>query len=126
MRNGGRKRGAEERISDASIKTIYKNSRYAERLPIGKIEVLENFKKETIDRFYQDWYRPDLMAVIAVGDFESSVIREKIDRYFSKFPLRNFRRKRLVYDIPERKGTDYLVISDKEATKCGNQNNFHA
>ena len=111
-------KGAEERISDASIQTIFKNSRYAERLPIGKIEVLENFQKETIDRYYNDWYRPDLMAVIAVGDFKSVEMKEKIDNYFGKRPLRKLRRKRIIYDIPERKGTDYLVIKDKEASSA--------
>ncbi len=113
-----KEKGAEERISDASIQTIFKNSRYAERLPIGKIEVLENFDKKTIDRYYKDWYRPDLMAVIAVGDFESGEMKKLIDRYFGKFPLRTFRKKRIVYDIPERKGTDYLVIKDKEAASA--------
>ena len=111
-------KGAEERISDASIQTIFKNSRYADRLPIGKIEVLENFKKETIDRYYNDWYRPDLMAVIAVGDFDSAEMKKKIDNYFGRMSLRKFRRKRIIYDIPERKGTDYLIIKDKEASSA--------
>ena len=111
-------KGAEERISDASIQTIFKNSRYAERMPIGKIEVLENFQKETIDRFYYDWYRPDLIAVIAVGDFDSAEIKKQIDKYFGSLALRKFRKKRIVYDIPEREGTDYLVIKDKEAVSA--------
>ena len=111
-------KGAEERISDASIQTIFKNSRYADRLPIGKIEVLENFDKKTIDRYYNDWYRPDLMAVIAVGDFDSAEMKEKIDNYFGRIPLRKLRRKRIVYDIPDREGTDYLVIKDKEAVSA--------
>ncbi len=111
-------KGAEERISDASIQTIFKNSRYADRMPIGKIEVLENFQKGTIDRFYNDWYRPDLMAVIAVGDFDSAEMKKQIDKYFGRIPLRKFRKKRIVYDIPEREGTDYLVIKDKEAVSA--------
>jgi len=111
-------KGAEERISDASIQTIFKGSRYAERVPIGKIEILENFNKKTLDRYYSDWYRPDLMAVIAVGDFNSEEIKEKITRYFGKFPLRKFRRKRIIYDIPDRTGSDYLIISDKEAVSA--------
>jgi zinc protease len=111
-------KGAEERISDASIQTIFKDSRYAERIPIGKVEILENFDKKTLDRYYSDWYRPDLMAVIAVGDFNSTEMKEKITRHFGKFPLRKFRRKRVIYDIPDRKGSDYLIISDKEAVNA--------
>ena len=113
-----KEKGAEERISDASIQTIFKNSRYAERIPIGKIEVLENFDKKTIDRFYNDWYRPDLMAVIAVGDFKTAEMKKLIQKHFGELPLRKLRRKRVLYDIPDRTGTDYLIIKDREAVSA--------
>ena len=113
-----KEKGAEERISDASIQAIFKNSRYAERIPIGKIEVLENFDKKTIDRFYNDWYRPDLMAVIAVGDFKTAEMKRLIQKHFGELPLRKLRRKRVLYDIPDRTGTDYLIIKDREAVSA--------
>src|SRR5215468_6358424 len=62
-------RGASARIRDKQFPIIFQGSRYGERLPIGLPEVLKTAKRDTLYRFYKDWYRPSLMAVIAVGDF---------------------------------------------------------
>ena len=62
--------GAQQRMRDKYFPILFKDSRYAERLPIGKKHLLETFKYETIRRFYKEWYRPDNMAIIAIGDFE--------------------------------------------------------
>ncbi len=61
---------ADQRMQQQYFPIVYKDSRYAERLPIGKPSIIESASYETIRRFYQDWYRPDLMAVVAVGDFD--------------------------------------------------------
>src|SRR5687768_8299008 len=61
-------RGAEERMMRITYPKLLEGSKYAERLPIGKVEVLKNFNPDAIRRFYQDWYRPNLMAVVVVGD----------------------------------------------------------
>jgi zinc protease len=63
-------RGAWMRMLDEQLPILFKNSRYAERLPIGKKEILESCSYETLRKFYKDWYRPDLMAIVAVGDFD--------------------------------------------------------
>ena len=62
-------RGAEARMQDKQFPVLFKGSRYAERVPIGLKEQLEKFTAADLRRFYQRWYRPDLMAVVAVGDF---------------------------------------------------------
>ena len=62
-------RGAAARMQDQETPILLKGSRYAERNPIGGREAVETFKPEALKRFYKDWYRPDLMAVVAVGDF---------------------------------------------------------
>ena len=62
--------GAQERLQKATFPILLKGSQYALRLPIGKEEVIRNFKRETIVRFYKDWYRPDMQAVIIVGDID--------------------------------------------------------
>jgi zinc protease len=49
---------------------MFNGSRYADRLPIGKEDVIRTFKPDALRRFYRDWYRPDLMAVVAVGDID--------------------------------------------------------
>ena len=63
-------RGANMRMLDKQLPILFKGSKYAERLPIGKKEIIESASYETITNFYKDWYRPNLMAVAAVGDFD--------------------------------------------------------
>src|SRR6185312_1839781 len=62
-----RGKNAQERLSHQILPVLLNNSRYAQRLPIGKEEILKGFQPQTIVNFYKDWYRPDLQAVIAVG-----------------------------------------------------------
>ena len=66
--------GAAARMRDKQIPILLAGSRYAERLPDGKKEVIETFAHDTLKRFYRTWYRPNLMAVVAVGDFDKARI----------------------------------------------------
>src|SRR4030095_8801987 len=76
--------GAGARMLDAQLPVLLKDSRYADRLPIGKPEIIRTFPYDRLKKFYADWYRPDLMAVIAVGDFDpvkmESLIRSHLGR----------------------------------------------
>ena len=81
-------RGFRMRMIDKELPIIFKDSKYASRLPIGKKEILETFEYETLKNFYFDWYRPDLMAVIAVGDFEKEEIQKLIAKHFGVIPAR--------------------------------------
>ena len=76
------RRGGQARIQDQQVPLMFHGSRYAERLPIGDPEILRTAPTEVLRRFYEDWYRPDLMAVIAVGDFDAAEIEATIrDRF---------------------------------------------
>ncbi len=108
-------RGANARMLDKQLPIMFKGSRYAERLPIGKKEVLESFPHEALTRFYKDWYRPDLMAVIAVGDFDVDHIRSLIREHFASIPSPKKEKKRVVYPVPDHKETLFALASDKEA-----------
>jgi len=110
-------RGAEARMLDKQLPVLFKNSRYAERLPIGKKDIIETFEHETIRRFYKDWYRPDLMAVVAVGDFDPRWIKEQIHLHFGRIPKRENVRTRVEYPVPDTKGTLFTIATDPEATK---------
>jgi zinc protease len=81
-------RGAEARMQDKQFPILLKGSKYAERLPIGKIEIVDTCHYNTLTRFYKDWYRPDLMAVVAVGDFDADWIKELIETHFARIPAR--------------------------------------
>ena len=107
-------RGAQQRMRDKYLKMILNNSRYAERLPIGKDSILKAFKPETIKAFYKDWYRPDLMAVIAVGDFDVAKVEATIIQKFSSIPVPVKPKKRTEYTIPLDGSTNVAIVTDPE------------
>ncbi len=111
-----RGRGASARMQDKQWPILLKGSRYAERLPIGKKEVLESFEYEVLKRFYKDWYRPDLMAVIAVGDFDGATIVELIQQHFARLSAPESPRERPVYSVPFHDETEFAIATDPEAT----------
>jgi zinc protease len=78
---------AAARATKTHMQSLLKGSRYTERWPIGTLESIQNLNKEKLLRFYRDWYRPDLMAVIAVGDFDTELIEQLIKKYFSHIPM---------------------------------------
>ncbi len=107
-------RGAQQRMRDKYFKMILNNSRYAERLPIGKDSILKSFKPETIKAFYKDWYRPDLMAVMAVGDFDIAKVEASIIQKFSSMPAVVKPKKRTEYTIPLDGSTKVAIVTDPE------------
>jgi zinc protease len=109
-------RGANTRMQDVQFPVLMKGSRYAARLPIGKKEIVETFKPDRLKQFYRDWYRPDLMAVVAVGDFDPPAIERLIRDHFAPIPNPANPRPRPVYDVPDHPGTLYAIATDKEAT----------
>jgi zinc protease len=104
------------RIVDKLFPILFKGSRYADRLPIGKPEIIKNAKPELFKKFYTDWYRPDLMAVVAVGDFDKAAVEKIITARFGSIPAATSPRPRPAYDIPERPAAVYAVTTDKEAS----------
>jgi zinc protease len=111
-------RGASARIQDQQFPILLKGARYADRLPIGKKEIIETFKHDRLKQFYTDWYRPDLMAVIAVGDFEKPAIEQRIKKHFGALPAARAPRTRPSYPVPDHPGTLYTVATDKEASSA--------
>ena len=109
-------RGAGSRMRDKQFPIMFKGSRYADRLPIGKPEIIQGGKAERLKKFYTDWYRPDLMAVIAVGDFDKVAIERLVTAHFASIPAMTNPRPRPTYDIPDHPGTVYAIATDKEAT----------
>jgi zinc protease len=109
-------RGAGARMRDEQFPILFKDSRYADRLPIGSKEMLETFDHAALKRFYSDWYRPDLMSVIAVGDFDSKTIEGLITQHFSRIPERDDPRPRETFDVPDHDETLFAIASDPEAT----------
>lgn len=107
-------RGAEQRMRDQYFPILLNNSRYAKRLPIGKKKILESFKYKTIKQFYKDWYRPDLMAVIVVGDVDLDAMEQKVKKHFAGIKSVKKPRAKKLYPVPSHDKTFVSVHADKE------------
>ena len=110
--------GAGERMMKEYLPKMLYKSQYANRLPIGTKENLETFKHEEIRQFYKDWYRPNLMAVIAVGDINVDEMEAKIKKHFGKYKNPANEKPRKTFDIPNHKETFVSINKDKEATSA--------
>ena len=110
-------KGAGERMLMQWLPIALKNSLYAQRLPIGTDQTIMSATAATLRPFYRDWYRPDLMAVVAVGDFDVADIERRIRTHFSRIPrARATAPKRPVVPIPGNKEPLIAIASDREAT----------
>lgn len=109
-------KGADDRMSKIYFPKLFEGSKYGDRLPIGTEDVLKNFKYETIKNFYRDWYRPDLMAVVVVGDIEVAEAEQFIKKHFAHLKNPANPRPRTVSEVAPRKKSEGVVATDKEAT----------
>lgn len=109
-------KGATGRIRDKQFPVLFHNSRFAERLPIGVDEVIKNFKHNTLKEYYNTWYKPELMAVVAVGDIEPSQAESYIKKYFEQIPGSEEKLKRTIYEVPDHSERKYSIVADPEVT----------
>ena len=111
-------RGAGARIQEQAVQSTFYGSIYAERLPIGNEESLRTFTRDQLLRFYQDWYRPDLMAVVAVGDLPADEVERLVEAHFGPEPRREDPRPRPMIELPPHE--DLLeVLADPEIPVTG-------
>lgn len=108
-------RSAMFRMMREANKTIFEGSKYATHDVIGDINIIDNFPYDTLKQFYADWYRPDLQAIIAVGDFNAKDIEKKIKDLFSQRPKVDNPRTRIYYPVPDHDKTLVTIQTDKEA-----------
>ena len=110
-------KGAQERMRRQYFPKLFNGSLYAERLPIGKDSILKTFDPSQLQRFYKTWYRPDLMAVVVVGDINPQEIEKKIKAHFGSFknPVKEVPRP-LITPIKVRTSPEAVVVTDDEAT----------
>jgi len=108
--------GAQKRMMENYLPIVFKDSRYANRLPIGKEEILKNFQYQTLKDFYKTWYRPNLMAVVVVGDIDPALMEEKIKQHFAKLKNPEKSLDRILYPVPDQNGIDVSINTDPEAS----------
>jgi len=108
--------GAGERTEEKIRRVQLEGSRYADRPPIGNPDIIQKAQREQLTRFYRDWYRPNLMAVMVVGDVDKDKTVAMIKSRFSPLKGPATERPRPEFDVPEQPGTRYAVVSDRETT----------
>ncbi len=107
--------GYSQRMQDQYFPVVFHKSKYAQRMPIGKMDVIRSFHPESLRRFYKDWYRPDNMAVIAVGDVDPEKLEALIKEFFSDLKNPEFSRERGYFEVPTHEETFISILTDKEA-----------
>lgn len=111
------RRNADWRAQQEKMKLLYHGSKYGDRDVIGSLDVINNHEYETLRKFYNEWYRPDLQALIIVGDFDPQMMEAKVKEKFSKIPARSFNEKLPDFEVPNH--NEMLVGSfiDPEITR---------
>ena len=113
------RRDANFRMQQQMTQTVFKGSKYAERDVIGELDIIQNFKPETIRDFYHKWYRTDLEAVAIVGDFDVKDMEERVKKILSSVPAIENPAPRPFYEIPAHEEIRYCLATDPEATSSG-------
>jgi len=108
-------KGAQERMLRQYFPKLFNGSKYSQRLPIGKDSIIKNFNPAVLERFYKQWYRPDLMGVIVVGDIDPAEAEKKIKAHFSGFKNPASEKQRpMITVIPIRTKPEAMVLTDEE------------
>lgn len=109
-------KGAGERMFRKVLPGLFAGSLYADRLPIGKDSIISNFKYDVIRRYYRDWYRPNLMAIVVVGDISVADAEALIRKHFSGLKNPPNQRERIYADVPAYASNEVIVVTDAEMT----------
>ena len=109
-------RGAMQRMREQYFPMLVNGSRYAKRLPIGTEEIITTFPYEEIRKFHKDWYRPDLQAIIIVGDIDVNHIEREVKRLFSDMRVNPNAPKREKYNVPLLNKNQFMAVTDPEMT----------
>ncbi len=108
--------GANDRMRKQYFPIMLNGSKYADRLPIGKIDVIQNHEYETLRSFYRDWYRPELQSVVIVGDIDVDQMETKIKEHFSYMKNPENAPERVEFDIDNNDEPLVALATDKEAS----------
>jgi len=104
------------RLFQTSLPITFNHSKYADRLPIGLMSVVEGFEYKALRDFYHDWYRTDLQAIAIIGDVDVAEIEQKIIAGFSKIPAVENPKERFIVDIPDNDTLLYSLGKDPEVS----------
>lgn len=107
---------AQMRMLEQQLPAMFPGSKYAERLPIGKMEIVDNFKYDELRNYYKKWYRPDLQALIIVGDIDVDHVEAQLKKIFEDVPAPVNPAEREMYPVPDNDKPLVSIATDKEAS----------
>lgn len=105
---------AMQRLQENALPVIYQGSKYEDCLPIGSMDIVDNFPYQDLRDYYQKWYRPDLQAIIVVGDIDVDQVEQKIKKLFSPIPKPKNAAERIYYPVPDNDKMIVNIQKDKE------------
>lgn len=103
-----------QRIIEQLLPKVFPDSKYGYRLPIGTMEVVDNFPHQALRDYYETWYRPDQQGIIVVGDIDVDRIENKIKEMFSPIKMPENAPAREYEEVPDTEGTIYAIGTDPE------------
>ncbi|MBR9853356.1 MAG: insulinase family protein [Algicola sp.] len=109
-----RGKNASQRMSEQLLPVLLANSRYADRIPIGKMKIINNFEHDTLRAYYKKWYRPQLQGIIAVGDFDKNKVENYIKTYFGQLGGSGETVMPETYTVPGNTNTLVKIVTDPE------------
>ena len=108
------RRSAGSRMIDSIAPVIFAGSKYAERMPIGLMSVVDNFKPKELRDYYHKWYRPDLQGIVIVGDIDAEAVEKEVKRIFGAIPKPVNPAERVYEKVPDNEKPAVAVVADKE------------
>ena len=105
---------AVQRLMEQAMPKIYKGTKYEDCMPIGSMDIVDNFPYQDLRDYYQKWYRPDLQAIIVVGDIDVNKMEKKIKKIFSSIPMPKNAAKRIYYPVDDNEKMIVDIEKDKE------------
>ena len=105
---------AVQRLMEQAMPKVYKGTKYEDCMPIGSMDIVDNFPYQDLRDYYQKWYRPDLQAVVVVGDIDVNKMEKKIKKIFSSIPMPKKAAERVYYPVPDNEKMIVDIEKDKE------------
>lgn len=102
------------RMLESLLPTLFKGSKYAQRMPIGTMEVVDNFQPDVLREYYKKWYRPDLQGIIVVGDIDVDKMESNIKTMFADIKAPVNPTERIYEQIPDNDEPLIGIAKDKE------------
>ena len=105
---------AVQRLMEQAMPKVYKGTKYEDCMPIGSMDIVDNFPYQDLRDYYHKWYRPDLQAIVVVGDVDVDKMEKKIKKLFSKIPAAKNPAKREYYPVSDNEKMIVDIEKDKE------------